>query len=648
MGSGVLRRLPFLALTCALAFPGCAHAQWTIQAGEPRQSKVSFLVEELSKKDWDANSYADPKDVEKWQDLRYGLMISFGVTVKGNAELSWGTIGASERKAPDGNALSDGKSLPMAEWTRWDRDMKLEKFNAREWVAWAKAAGFKYIVPVIKHHDGFHQWNTAYSDYKITNTPFGRDLLKELADACKEAGMPLGIYYSQRDWHHPDYAPTGFGPNKDQPGPDHQKYIDYQFNVVRELLTKYGKISVFWWDAAWWGGMFKEQNWDAKRMTKMVRELQPGIVINNRNSVPGDFDTPEQRMGVFQTNRAWESTVSYEDTWSYTGVGAKTREQVLNLLVKTAINNGNLILSLGPEWAGNFNADEMATTVKVGDWLRAYGKAIYDTRGGPWKPGRWGGSTWRGSTAYLHVLDPKAGEIALRSISGNRVRAANVLLANGKGGVVSKPVSFSETGGVLKINVPANLHDAADTVVQLDLAKPLPKGIGLDPLPGTGAEEYSQSLHKPFDYELVYGKRTDAVAGLTSSGLSQPLRDGDLTRLIQDGGAAGFAVTTAKGDKPWVELDLGKTTFVTGVYLDADAGGQPIAISVSSDGQTYKPVWQAGDKQPKGPWEVEVNDFIAGAITPGHAARYVRVSVSGGASSALVVRQLGTWSKAAK
>ena len=322
-----------LALATCLIVPGAATAQWTIQKGEQRQSKVSFLVEELSKKEWDSNSFAKREDVEKWQNLRYGLMISMGLTVKGNAELSWGTIGANERKAPDGNALSDGKSIPMAAWTRWDRDLKLEKFNAREWVRWAKAAGFKYIVPVIKHHEGYHFWDTKFSDYKVTNSPFGRDLFKELVDACHEEGMPIGIYYSQRDWHHPDYEPTGWGPDKSQPGPDHKKYIEYQFNVVRELLTKYGKIDIFWWDANWWGGMFRESDWDAKRMTKMVRDLQPGIVINNRNSVPGDFDTPEQRMGVFQTNRAWESTVSYEDTWSYTGKGAKTREQVISLLV---------------------------------------------------------------------------------------------------------------------------------------------------------------------------------------------------------------------------------------------------------------------------------------------------------------------------
>lgn len=399
MKSRTKRVASALALASCLIAPGIATAQWTIQKGEPRQSKVSFLVEELSKKEWDSNSFAKRQDVEKWQDLRYGLMVSMGLTVKGDAELSWGTIGASERKAPDGNALSDGKSLPMAAWTRWDRDLTLEKFNAREWVRWAKASGFKYIVPVIKHHEGYHFWDTQFSDFKITKSPFGRDLFKELVDACHEEGMPIGIYYSQRDWYHPDYEPTGWGADKSLPGPDHKKYIEYQFNVVRELLTKYGKIDIFWWDSAWWGGMFRESDWDAKRLTLMIRELQPGIVINNRNSVPGDFDTPEQRMGVFQTNRAWESTVSYEDTWSYTGKGAKTREQVINLLVKTAINNGNLVLSLGPEWAGNFNRDEMATMVRVGDWLRANGQSIYNTRGGPWKPLTWGGSTWQGSKA---------------------------------------------------------------------------------------------------------------------------------------------------------------------------------------------------------------------------------------------------------
>lgn len=648
MKSRAVWGLPAIALACTLAAPQSAYAQWTIQQGQPRQSKVSFLVEELSKKDWDANSFAKPADVEKWQDLRYGLMISMGLTVKGNAELSWGTISANERKAPDGNALSDGKSLPMAAWTRWDHDLTLEKFNAREWVRWAKAAGFKYIVPVIKHHEGYHLWDTQFSDYKVTNSPFGRDLFRELVDACHEEGMPIGIYYSQRDWHHPDYEPTGFGPDKSQPGPDHQKYIDYQFNVVRELLTKYGKIDVFWWDAAWWGGMFREQDWDAKRMTLMIRKLQPGIVINNRNSVPGDFDTPEQRMGVFQTNRAWESTVSYEDTWSYTGKGAKTREQLINLIVKTVINNGNLVLSLGPEWAGNFNAEEMATTVKVGDWLRAHDKAIYNTRGGPWKPLTWGGSTWHGSIAYLHILDKNVGDLRLPSIKGNKVKSAVALVTDASGTVVRKPVSFQEKGGALTLSVPAEYRTDADTVVELALSRPLPEGIGLDPFPGTDGATQSKSLQKPFDYELVYGKRTASIAGLTASSLATPLAEGDTSRLVQDGGQAGFAVATKAESHPWVQLDLGAPTFVTGVYLDADAGDQPLTIDVSADGVTYSHVWTMDTKGEKGPWEVEVNDFIAGAITPGRLARFVRIGVAGGASAGLTVRQVGTWSKGAK
>ena len=629
--------------TSALTMSAAAQAQWSTIEGMPRPSNMSFLTETFTREQWNASNFAPPEDVSNFQDMRFGLMVSFGVTVLGQQELSWGEIGANERKAPDGNALSDGHSLPMAAWTRWDQQLRMERFNAHEWVRFAQEAGFRYIVIIAKHHDGFHQWDTAFSDYRITNTPFGRDYLKEIIDACHEAGMPIGIYYSQRDWHHPDYSPTGFGPNHDQPGPTHQRYIDYQFNVVRELLTKYGRIDIFWFDALWWGGMFRERDWDAERLTRMVRELQPHIVINNRTSVPGDFDTPEQRMGVFQTWRPWEAAVSLEETWSYSGRRPKSARDVTQLLARTAFNNGNLILSLGPLWSGEFDPGEMQTMREVGSWLHSYGQSIYATRGGPWKPAAWGGSTWHGSTAYLHVLDQAQTSVGVRSIPGNRVRRASLLATDASGRTIERPLRFTETGGQITVSLPAGTGNPADTVIKLDMARSLAGVTPLEPL----SESMQHQTAAPFDYELVYGQRVGGDTAVTSSGFAVPLTNAVRASLLLGTGGHDFSVATTSAPGSWIQVDLGSTQQVTGVYLDAAVGDAPLEVALSNDGATFSSIWTSTSTSAgqRAPWEIEVNEMKAGAITPGRNVRYIRVRLANAATGTLNVRNLGVWVK---
>lgn len=228
-----------------------AMAQWSIKEGDPEPPVAYYLLQKFTKEQWEKSNFARQDKIEHFKNLRYGLMVSFGITAYDKTELSWGTIPANERYAPDGTALSDGKSYPTSEWLTWGDNLTFENFDADEWIAYAKKAGFKYIVLLAKHHEGFHMWDTEHSDFKITNTPFGRDYIKEVVDACHKADFPVGLYYSQRDWYHPSYQPTGFGADQQQPGPDHNAYLEYQDKVVTELLTKYGKIDIFWWDALW-------------------------------------------------------------------------------------------------------------------------------------------------------------------------------------------------------------------------------------------------------------------------------------------------------------------------------------------------------------------------------------------------------------
>jgi len=428
----------------------------------------AHLVQTFTDAEWETSNFAAPADLQWFRGAKYGMFIHFGLSTHEKANLSWGSC--HTRKPPDVGA----GPVPDDVWQRWPASMKLEKFDARSWVATAQAAGFKYVVVVAKHHDGFHMWDTAYSEFKITNTPFGRDYLKELACACHEEGLPFGVYYSQRDWRHPDYMPVDpakvdgdlkhwtLKPGETTPlGERHGKYIEYQFNVCRELCARYGKLGVFWWDAAWWGGMFTAEMWDGERLTREVRRLQPGILMNNRCSVPGDFDTPEQRLGFYQDWRPWESCVCLERGWSYTGAAPKPRDEIIRMIVCNACRDGNLLLSWGPKWDGEFDAAQQARLFEVSDWLKRNGEAIFDTRGGPWKPSPSCGSVRKGKTVYLHVLAGAGDTIRLPEIPGRRIVSARAL--NGEG------VAFEQGKGEISIGVPRARQTPPVTIIELTM-----------------------------------------------------------------------------------------------------------------------------------------------------------------------------------
>ena len=472
MRKNVMKYTLHLALAILIAFGMPAAAQYSIKEGDPGWEKKG-RGRHFSKAEWEASNFASAEDLQWFREARFGMFIHFGLSTHNTAELSWGSC--YTRKAPD---VGNGP-VPDAEWQRWPEDLRLEKFDAQDLVTTAKAAGCKYIVVVAKHHEGFHLWDTAFSDFKVTNTPFGRDYLKEIADACHEAGMRFGIYYSQRDWHHPDYMPvdpakasrTAGWAWKLNPGETtlmgdrHKKYIDYQFNAVRELCTKYGKVDIFWWDAYWCGGMFTAEMWDAENLTRMVRQLQPHVVMNNRCSLPGDFDTPEQRLGDYQDWRPWESCVCLEGKWSYSGGAPKPLATLVRSIVNNACGDGNVLLSWGPKWNGEFDEAQKARYLEIGDWLKKNGSTIHGTRGGPWKPADWGGSTRRGNTAWLHVWKWYGETLRLPALPGRKMQAARLL--NGTA-VECKPI-----GNQIVITVPKTRQDPVDTIVEFNFDQPL-------------------------------------------------------------------------------------------------------------------------------------------------------------------------------
>lgn len=595
-------------------------------------------VQHFSKAEWDASNFATPQEMQWFRDAKYGMFIHFGLSTHNNAELSWGTC--YTRKAPD----AGHGPVPDSVWTNWPKDFKFEKFNAREIVDIAQRSGFKYIVAIAKHHEGFHLWNTAYSDFNVMNTPFGRDYLKELADACHAAGMRFGIYYSQRDWYHPDYMPVDTNkvvlngnfwtlkPGETSPmGERNKKYIEYQFNVCRELCTRYGRVDVFWFDAVHFDGMFTAEMWDSEKLTRMIRELQPGIVINNRASIPGDFDTPEQRLGTFQDWRMWESCMCLTRTWSYSGTPPKSRDQLISMVVNNVCGDGNVLLSWGPQWNGEFAAAEIRRLIEVGDWLKTNGVAIYGTRGGPWKKAAWGGSTHRGEKCYLHITKWTGETLRLPSLPGRKVLSAKRLSGNA--------VKFTEAGGALTLKVPVDSLDAADTIVELVMDGPVDGIKALD--------AGSQSL---FDDAATYGKLISRKARVTTS--SRHRADpGQPNALVAENLSAGFAFHTAEETNARVELDLGKEFSVTGVRvlnrINAGQAGMDRAaglrLSVSKEGKLWQEVWRAEAVQTE--WEIPVTDTLAGAEVPGRKARYLRLELRTAKPVPLHLRQVEVWGK---
>jgi len=409
----------------------------------------------FSEERWDASSFAPKGAAKWWQDARFGMFITFGVASLKGVELGWGR---QTKLKPDGGV----GPIPDAIYDNLYKEFSIEKFDAAKWVELARKSGMKYIVVITKHHDGFHMWDTAFSDYKITKSPFGSDYLKELVDAANAAKMPIGFYFAQREWYHPHYDPR-----KAYPGRDHQKYLEYQFNVVRELLTKYGKIDILWLDAAWWGGMFGEADWDSERLYRMVRELQPDILINNRASIPGDFDTPEQHVGGFQTHRPWESCVTLTNNWGYEpNSPIKSPKKAIELLIQCVTGDGNLLLNVGPMPTGEIAPGEIEVLEVVGDWMRKYGESVYETRGGPLRNGSWGGTTYRGDTVYVHVLKWPGETLMLQPIEEKILSVRSLT-----GGTVK----FEQTPSRISLTLAEKDRDALNTVIELKLDRPVSK-----------------------------------------------------------------------------------------------------------------------------------------------------------------------------
>lgn len=331
-------------------------------------------------------------DWKWWVRDRFGLFIHWGLYAL-SARHEW---------------VKMREKMTDEEYQKYFDHFDADLYDPAEWARAAKDAGMKYFVITTKHHDGFCLWDSKYTDYKVTNTPHGKDLIGPMVDAFRAEGLRVGFYHSLIDWHHPEFPVDRIHPMRDNAefreqtkGRDVAKYAEYLHNQVREILTGFGRIDLIFFDFSYVDrrvrthlGMLDEKGkgrdeWQSERLLKMVREFQPGILVNDRldlMDVPGgwDFRTPEQvmvRQGVTFEGKPvlWETCQTFSGSWGYHREEStwKSVGQLLQMLIDSVSKNGNLLLNVGPTARGEFDGRAMDRLSGMGRWLRFHGRSIY-------------------------------------------------------------------------------------------------------------------------------------------------------------------------------------------------------------------------------------------------------------------------------
>ncbi|MGQ9621471.1 MAG: alpha-L-fucosidase, partial [Bacteroidales bacterium] len=318
-----------------------------------------------------------------WTDARFGMFIHWGLYAL-PARHEW---------------VKNRERMTNEQYQKYFEHFNPDLFNPREWAKMAKEAGMKYVVLTAKHHEGFCLWDSKYTDYKSTNTPFGRDIIKEFVEAYRAEGLKVGFYYSLIDWHHPDYTIDKNHPQRQDSdtayarmnrGKDIGRYREYMKNQVRELLTNYGEISIIWFDFSFPGQNGKGRtDWDSEGLLKLARSLQPNIIVDDRldlRDVEGgwDFTTPEQvkvdKWPEYNGKKIpWETCQTFSGSWGYyrDEYTWKSTAQLLELLIESVSKGGNLLLNVGPTGRGTFDNRAQERLKAMGEWMKYNNRSIY-------------------------------------------------------------------------------------------------------------------------------------------------------------------------------------------------------------------------------------------------------------------------------
>lgn len=409
---------------------------------------------------------------EAFQDMKMGMFIHWGAS---------SVLG-------DGEWVMNNRNIGIKEYGRLINIFNPQNFEAKKWVATAKAGGMKYITFITRHHDSFSNWDTQQSDWKITNTPYGKDALKQLADECHKEGIKLFCYYSLLDWYRSDYqyetGNTGKGTGRTQKS-DWESYIRFMKAQLTELLINYGKIDGIWFDGHWDQldnntdkTLQSKVDWHYDEIYKLIHSLQPQCLISNNHHLaplPGeDFqafekDLPGQNTAGFGgqsvSQLPLETCETINNSWGFniTDKSYKSTKTLVHYLVNAAGLNANVLLNVGPMPDGTIQPEFVSTLKEIGDWMKINGETIYGTRGGIMKPQDWGVLTTKGKTWYAHIIKtPQSKDSILLPNLKEKIKKC-VLYGT------KKTLKFKQTKEGLSIDLNGITFDDTDTIIELQL-----------------------------------------------------------------------------------------------------------------------------------------------------------------------------------
>ena len=411
-----------------------------------------------------------------WFDgARFGMFVHWGHCSQRGSELSWPMAGGI-------GALPFAADVPVTEYHATAATFDPYPGAANGWAALARRAGMRYAVLTTKHHDGFALWPTRKTDWSIGLTPYRGDVVGEFVDAMRDAGLRVGLYFSLADWHHPDYpaltdADKPYGSFRRSPPDAWARFVDVLFGQVEELLTHYGPIDLVWFDGGW---ERTAEEWRSADLERLIRNLQPGILINDRlPGARGDYETPEQFVPPLPPAGRWETCMTMNATWGYCPADTtyKPARQLVHSLCEVAGRGGNFLLNVSPMADGALPVEQVERLDAVGRWMAAHAEAVHDTTPGlePWQ--FYGPTTRKGDRVFLHLLWRPYETVTVRGLPIRRVgdvrdMATGTELPFTTRAAVLDELLGGDPMGEVTITVPESVVDPLATVIELRVTPP--------------------------------------------------------------------------------------------------------------------------------------------------------------------------------
>lgn len=388
----------------------------------------------------------------RFERTAYEKRMQWFVQARFGMFIHWGLYAVPAR----GEWVRSNERMPEEKYMPFFREFDPSAAEPKAWVQAAKEAGMGYVILTAKHHDGFCLFDSELTDFKSTNTPMGRDIVREFLEAGREAGLKVGLYYSLIDWHHPDFPHHGdrYHPMRSDPAAsneerDFERYLAYMHGQVKELCTRYGRLDVLWFDFSY--NQLRGEAWRANELADMVRTLQPGILLNNRLEVSGegfgslaqgepapchgDFVSPERMVppeGLFDPQGRplyWETCTTMNHSWGYCAGDPwyKPASLLLKKLVECVSKGGNFLLNVGPDGNGRIPRQAMDTLKYLGQWMQINGESIRGCGPSGMEKPEWGRITRRENVLYLHIYENALGPLPLYGIPAEKIRAMRLL-----------------------------------------------------------------------------------------------------------------------------------------------------------------------------------------------------------------------------